>query len=777
MKNRFLKHVIPMAMSGMIAIGGLPVNLDAAETAAIIAETTPDTEITNAPTVIDGYIYGTVNVPYADFYYGEIYDTAASTDTIPRLDVDLAGDNGLRNEGFCDVVSSATTQKATQYAQSYYETSENGVKIYGIKGVKVAISESLYNNILSAKAEGIPCSNKLYELVDNMTFSQSAYTTEYKTINADGTLSKMNADSTVLTDATATISSATRWGNFQVKVNGLPASVDGKANLIGIMLETASGLRVPMLHSSNLWFKAYEFAFAVTPGFKEPHGNTIPYQAAKALQGETITKITYMIDGESDYVINTDLKVKTYPENDSVAIAIDNADYLSDGISTKVNISAPADSNFSVSRVTSSTETLNADQFNYANGILSLKGDFRPGTYTVTFSDDKYVDQTSTFVIISPLKSDEISITNNKLSINSTAASLDEYISAITGITVNGKAFTGSNLGATIFNEDGSINFEAVIKGRGSSTPVFEAQAQADYEIVVTATGYPSINTTVGKSQHVHTTTTTIIPASFEADGSIVTTCADGDLDSTEIISRISSVSLNKTAFSYNGKVQKPSVTAMDANGKVISSDSYTVSYSKADSKAAGKYNVIVTFKGNYSGSKTLSYSINAASSSKFKVTAANTSFTYNGKVQKPSVTVKDASGKAINSSSYTVSYATSKKPGKYNLKVTFKGNYSGSKTISYTIKPAKASVTTKALSKSSAKVSFKKVAGIDGYQIQYSTSPSFKKATTVKINKSSTSSTLNKLKKKTKYYVRVRSYAGSVYSDWSATKTVTTKK
>lgn len=78
--------------------------------------------------------------------------------------------------------------------------------------------------------------------------------------------------------------------------------------------------------------------------------------------------------------------------------------------------------------------------------------------------------------------------------------------------------------------------------------------------------------------------------------------------------------------------------------------------------------------------------------------------------------------------------------------------------------------------------VSWKKVSGITGYQIQYSTSSKFKSAKTVTVSSyKTTSKTFSKLKKKKKYYVRIRTYrrinGKSYYSNWSSGKSVTIKK
>lgn len=126
---------------------------------------------------------------------------------------------------------------------------------------------------------------------------------------------------------------------------------------------------------------------------------------------------------------------------------------------------------------------------------------------------------------------------------------------------------------------------------------------------------------------------------------------------------------------------------------------------------------------------------------------------------------------------------------GKYTVKVEFKGNYSGSKDLSFTVLPKKTSLSKLTAIKKGFKAVWKKQnAQVTGYELCYSTNKSFKKKTTktvlIKSNKT-TSKTIKKLKAKTRYYVKVRTYknikAGKktvkLYSKWSAPKTIITKK
>jgi hypothetical protein len=168
-------------------------------------------------------------------------------------------------------------------------------------------------------------------------------------------------------------------------------------------------------------------------------------------------------------------------------------------------------------------------------------------------------------------------------------------------------------------------------------------------------------------------------------------------------------------------------------------------------------------------------------------VKLAKTTYAYTGKAIKPSVTVKDSKGKAIDKSNYTVTYPSScKNVGTYTVTIKFKGNYSGTKKLTYTIQPKATKLSSvKAGSKSFTAKWSKQKTQTTGYQIQYSTSSKFTKATTKTVKKNSTTSLkVSKLTKGKKYYVRIRTYKTvkvngkntNIYSSWSSAKKVTVK-
>ena len=165
----------------------------------------------------------------------------------------------------------------------------------------------------------------------------------------------------------------------------------------------------------------------------------------------------------------------------------------------------------------------------------------------------------------------------------------------------------------------------------------------------------------------------------------------------------------------------------------------------------------------------------------------SNAVFTYNGKVKKPAVTVKNSNGTKISTANYDVKYASGRKNvGKYKVTVVMKGNYSGTKVLFFKINPKGASNIRVTCAKKSITVKWTKASAnnrkqITGYKIRYSTSQKMVKPATITVkNSAANSRNITKLKAKKNYYVQVRTYKkignSYYYSDWSKVKKVRTK-
>ncbi len=158
-------------------------------------------------------------------------------------------------------------------------------------------------------------------------------------------------------------------------------------------------------------------------------------------------------------------------------------------------------------------------------------------------------------------------------------------------------------------------------------------------------------------------------------------------------------MTLPYTAKTYTGKAFKPvpKVTAQ-VGGKTLTlknKTDYTVAYK--NNKAAGKATVTVTGTGNYTGTLTKTFTIKPVKIA--SVTLEKASMPYTGKAVKPDMTVKaTVNGKTVTlkgTRDYTVTYKNNVKAGKATLTVKGRGNFTGTLTKTFTIKPVKIATVT----------------------------------------------------------------------------------
>lgn len=147
----------------------------------------------------------------------------------------------------------------------------------------------------------------------------------------------------------------------------------------------------------------------------------------------------------------------------------------------------------------------------------------------------------------------------------------------------------------------------------------------------------------------------------------------------------------------------------------------------------------------------------------------------YSGKGKTPSVTVK-MEGKTLKKDvDYTVSYSNNKAVGKATITIAGKGDYSGTKKITFKIIPKRTSISSIKAGTKKMTVKWKAVTGTTKYQVRYKTTTG-SKWTTKTVSGKNTSLVVKKLTKNKKYHVQVRSYKtvskAKYYSDWSTVKT-----
>lgn len=156
---------------------------------------------------------------------------------------------------------------------------------------------------------------------------------------------------------------------------------------------------------------------------------------------------------------------------------------------------------------------------------------------------------------------------------------------------------------------------------------------------------------------------------------------------------------------------------------------------------------------------------------------------TYTGKAIKPAPVLTYNNTTLVKNKDYTLSYKNNKKTGKATVTITGKGNYTGKKTVYFYIVPKKECIKKlTAPGNKQLKVTWKKYTTASGYNVQIATNKQFTKGKkSFIISKNTTiSKTITKLKKGTKYYVRVRAFVKvngkRYYGKFSAVKAVKVK-
>lgn len=293
-----------------------------------------------------------------------------------------------------------------------------------------------------------------------------------------------------------------------------------------------------------------------------------------------------------------------------------------------------------------------------------------------------------------------------------------------------------------------------------------------------------------------HIQKTIVTKAKPGKNGTIIKKCSRcGKKLSSTVINSPKSISLGKIKYIYNGKARKPAVVVKDSKGNIIPKSNYKVKY--INNVNAGKATVKIVFRGNkYTGKLTKNFRISKASN-KLKYKG---SYSVGAKTKEQFINI-NAKAKSGN-----ISYKSDNKYIKVNSagKVTIAKNYTGIGIItitakgknykkltrkikvivnpmSTTIKPLE-NTSEKKLDKGKIVVKWNKVLYVDGYQLQYSLDPTFKKSNkTVNVYGESCNNTvISNLNKNKKYYIRIRTFKNisgkNHYSKWSGKKVIDTE-
>lgn len=218
----------------------------------------------------------------------------------------------------------------------------------------------------------------------------------------------------------------------------------------------------------------------------------------------------------------------------------------------------------------------------------------------------------------------------------------------------------------------------------------------------------------------------------------------------------------------YTGSALKPAVT-VKVGDNTIAAENYDVAYT--NNINAGTATVTITGKDNYAGTASKTFTIAKASISKASVTGVANRY-YTGKARTQTGLKVTVAGKALSASNYSVKYANNKNVGKATLTITGQGNYTGTITKTFIVKPRKVSNVKVTKGKKRVTVRYKKQNGAR-YQIYYKKAGT--KAKTVKT--AAVKRTIKKLKSGKTYTIKVRAYkkigSKTYYGKYSKAKKV----
>ena len=180
-----------------------------------------------------------------------------------------------------------------------------------------------------------------------------------------------------------------------------------------------------------------------------------------------------------------------------------------------------------------------------------------------------------------------------------------DYSCSLTNSHISSKAVKGSwSLSSTGINASftiGSVKYKGVF--------TYQKDGGASAKRVLTFAAAGNDNSTIIGVKHTHSyKTISKTPATLKENGVIKKKCSVCSMTSSTTIYKPKTFKLSKTVYTYDGKYKKPSVTIKDTKGKTIAKSNYDVSYSS--NKKVGTAKVIIKFKNNYKGSKTLTFKI-----------------------------------------------------------------------------------------------------------------------------------------------------------------------
>lgn len=409
-----------------------------------------DTQSSSSATKKTDYIYGTMQIPYDDFYVAE----------------------GVAYE--VDAVSSATSSKwkNEELAAGTYHvphTEDEGGDILGVVYPVAIAQEDLdalgEENYGFTALESEPDAYKIVTVTDG-----------------DAEFSAVQGGTNPL-EAEVSLSTDTAYGDYVLDVSAINNS-GGTSDIgviYGVMVKTTDGAVYAMRHLENIWLD--ELAWSVGFVTEERHGNILSSEDYADMMGKTICEIVYITE-TGYHVLSADLYMPIKFDGGVEVAGVP----LADGTAAMTMTGLPEEY--------SPAYEIEGLHFEVVEAGIRFT-DALPGSYTLVITDEngKYAELRTSFI----LSTDTLPIIYNaesnslEASEGADAALVQAFLSNISKVAVNGTEYNASGRGAAaIITKDGVIDTEAsVTQGHGAEaavTPVFAESGT--YELTVESVGF-----------------------------------------------------------------------------------------------------------------------------------------------------------------------------------------------------------------------------------------------------------------------------------------------
>ena len=411
-------------------------------------------------------VYGTATLTYAEFYAGDV----SSTDSI-------------------DAVTSATTGKSGTFANTVSdfvdaETNPDGYHITGVANVNVAVAAADVDaykaiNDTFVEVEEAPAQYKPVAIEDGKAvYSATVF-------NVADTVA--DAEIEVVTDS--------HWGDYQINIIETSTQhirntredegFDIGSGILGIIVETESGLKVGMEHLQSIWVQPWEISWNVS--VDNTHNEELTYDnlpELDKLMGETVTCVTF-INANDSYVY--EFEGAYLPVKFEGSLSVENAEAAVG--STLIAVEGLPEDYAAEYSVEGLGSAVTDSELTWEEAL--------PGAYTLVLSDAEgvYAPMSADFVLTTDAVPAIYDADANALvpAEDGDQALRDAFLANLSTVSVNGTDYSVAGRGAVVIvNTEGEIDLEAaVVKGRGedaTSEPVF-AEA-GSYDLVASAVGF-----------------------------------------------------------------------------------------------------------------------------------------------------------------------------------------------------------------------------------------------------------------------------------------------